>query len=76
VRGQDQSSSSHFGYLDLESRFSASHSLRPIRDMLGLTPHVAQNTYDTGRTKQKPAINGHTTRHPGYAFARRRGSTL
>ncbi len=32
----------------------------------GVTPHVAQNT-----TNRKSAIDGRTTRHPGYALSQR-----
>ena len=66
MRGQHQSSSSPFGYVGLESRGPAKHPLRP-----GVTPHVAQNTYDTGRARQTSAIDGRTTRHPGYAASQR-----
>ncbi len=45
MRGQDQSSSSPFGYVHLESRVPAEHPLCPIGVMLGVTPHVAQSTY-------------------------------
>jgi transposase len=33
---------------------------------LGITPHVAQNT-----SKRRSAIDGRTTRHPGYALSQR-----
>ena len=33
---------------------------------LGVTPHVAQNT-----THRRSAIDGRTTRHPGYALSQR-----
>jgi hypothetical protein len=66
MRGQHQSSSSPFGYVGLESRGPAKHPLRP-----GVTPHVAQNTYDTGRARQTSAIDGRTTRHPGYTASQR-----
>ena len=33
---------------------------------LGVTPHVAQNT-----TNRRSAIDGRTTRHPGYAISQR-----
>ena len=66
MRGQDQLSSSRFGYVDIESRVPAKHPLG-----LGVTPHVAQNTHDTGRARQKSAIDGRTTRHPGYAAGQR-----
>ena len=38
---------------------------------LGATPHVAQNAYDTGKAKRRSAIDGRTTRHPGYAASQR-----
>jgi transposase len=34
--------------------------------LMGITPHVAQNT-----SKQRSAIDGRTTRHPGYAVSQR-----
>ena len=36
-----------------------------VRQM-GITPHVAQNT-----TNRRSAIDGRTTRHPGYALSQR-----
>lgn len=41
MRGQDQSSGSPFGLVDLESRVPAKHPLRRIREILGVTRHVA-----------------------------------
>jgi transposase len=38
---------------------------------LGITPHVAQNAYDTGKARRRSAIDGRTTRHPGYAVSQR-----
>ena len=38
---------------------------------LGATPHVAQNAYDTGKAKQRSAIDGPTMRHPGYLVSQR-----
>jgi transposase len=32
-----------------------------------ITPHVAQNAYDTGKAKRRSNIDGRTTRHAGYA---------
>ena len=35
-----------------------------------ITPHIAVNTYVTKTgTVRKPAIDGRTTRHPGYALS-------
>jgi transposase len=36
-----------------------------------ITPHVAQNQYDTGTARRRSAIDGRTTRHPGYARSQR-----
>ena len=36
-----------------------------------ITPHVAQNQYDTGAVRRRSAIDGRTTRHPGYARSQR-----
>jgi IS5 family transposase len=39
---------------------------------LRITPHVAQNAYDTGKAKRRSAIDGRTTRHPGYGVSQRK----
>ena len=39
---------------------------------LGITPHVAQNAYVTERASRRSAIDGRTTRHPGYALSQKR----
>jgi transposase len=36
-----------------------------------ITPHVARNEYDTGKARRRSAIDGRTTRHPGYAASQR-----
>ncbi len=36
-----------------------------------ITPHVAQNQYDTGKARRRSSIDGRTTRHPGYAIGQR-----
>lgn len=61
MRGQDQSSSSPFGYGDLDSRDPAKHPLWP-----GVAPSVAAPTSDTGRAGQEPAIDDRTTCRPGH----------
>lgn len=38
----------------------------------GITPHVAQNAYDTGKAKRRSAIDGRTTRHPGYGVSQKK----
>jgi transposase len=39
---------------------------------LGVTPHVAQNAYATERATRHLAIDGRTTRHPGYALSQKK----
>ena len=39
---------------------------------LGVTPHVAQNAYATERARRCSAIDGRTTRHPGYALGQKK----
>ncbi len=41
-------------------------SFVPVLRGLNVTPHVAQNT-----SSRRSAINGRTTRHPGYAVSQR-----
>ena len=36
-----------------------------------ITPHIAQNAYDTGKARRRSNIDGRTTRHPGYAVSQR-----
>ena len=36
---------------------------------LGVTPHVAPNAYAIERATRRSAIDGPTTRHPGYALS-------
>ena len=43
---------------------------------LGVTPHVAQNAYDTGKAKRRSAIDGRTTRHPGYGISQRKRNRI
>jgi hypothetical protein len=39
---------------------------------LGITPHLAQHAYDTGKVMRRSAIDGRTTRHPGYGVSQRK----
>lgn len=39
---------------------------------LGITPHVAQNAYDTGKARRRSSIDGRTTRHPGYGVSQKK----
>jgi len=36
-----------------------------------ITPHVAQNAYDTGKARRRSNIDGRTTRHAGYAASQK-----
>lgn len=49
MRGQDQSNSSRFGYVEHESRVPAKHLLRMRRVIEGVTPQAVQNTHEAGR---------------------------
>ena len=39
---------------------------------LGITPHVAQNAYETETARRRSAIDGRTTRYEGYALSQRK----
>jgi IS4 transposase len=39
---------------------------------LGITPHVAQNAYETATARRRSAIDGRTTRHDGYALSQQK----
>ena len=39
---------------------------------LGITPHVAQNAYETATAQRRSVIDGRTTRHPGYALSQKK----
>jgi transposase len=39
---------------------------------LGVTPHVARNAYATERATRRSAIDGRTSRHPGYALSQKK----
>jgi IS5 family transposase len=38
---------------------------------LGITPHVAQNAYDTGTARRRSAIDGRATCRDGYAVSQK-----
>lgn len=48
-----------------DKNFDVPRWVAAVRQM-GITPHVAQNT-----SKRRSAIDGRTTRHPGYALSQR-----
>lgn len=56
--------------LGADKHFDTRDFVMDLREF-GVTPHVAQNTYDTGRARRRSAIDGRTTRHPGYAASQR-----
>lgn len=39
---------------------------------LGITPHVAQNAYETATARRRSAIDGRTTGHAGYAVSQKK----
>jgi Transposase DDE domain len=43
---------------------------------LGITPHVAQNAYETETARRRSAIDGRTTRHDGYALSQKKGKRI
>ena len=49
-----------------DKAFDTADFVMELRE-LGATPHVAQNAYETDKAKRRSAIDGRTTRHPGYA---------
>ncbi|MBZ0253164.1 MAG: IS5 family transposase, partial [Candidatus Methylomirabilis sp.] len=45
------------------------YDMRPVVSSLralGATPHAARHAYETARARRRSAIDGRTTRHPGY----------
>lgn len=41
------------------------------RRELGITPHIAQNSYTTDKVRRRSAIDGRMTRHPDYVASQR-----
>jgi len=56
--------------LGADKGFDTGDFVMELREM-GVTPHVAQNAYDTGKARRRSAIDGRTTRHSGYAVSQR-----
>jgi len=50
--------------------YGAGQFVMELRE-IGLTPHVAQNSYVTAKARRPSAIDGRTTRHSGYAASQR-----
>lgn len=49
MRGQDQSNSSRFGYVEHASRVPTKHLPRMRREIQGVTPQAVQSAYVAGR---------------------------
>jgi len=58
------------GTLAGDKGFDTSDFVAELRER-GITPHVAQNAYDTGKARRRSNIDGRTTRHPGYTVSQR-----
>ena len=58
------------GTLGGDKAFDTADFVTELRER-GITPHVAQNAYDTGRARRRSNIDGRTTRHPGYDASQR-----
>jgi transposase len=58
------------GTLAGDKGFDTADFVAELRDRR-ITPHVAQNTYDTGKAKRRSSIDGRTTRHAGYAASQK-----
>jgi len=58
------------GTLAGDKGFDTSDFVAELRERR-ITPHVAQNAYDTGKARRRSNIDGRTTRHPGYTVSQR-----
>ena len=58
------------GTLAGDKGFDTADFVAELRDRR-ITPHVAQNAYDTGKAKRRSNIDGRTTRHAGYAASQK-----
>lgn len=58
------------GTLAGDKGFDTADFVAELRER-GITPHVAQNAYDTGKARRRSSIDGRTTRHPGYVVSQR-----
>jgi transposase len=58
------------GTLAGDKGFETADLVAELRDRR-LTPHVAQNAYDTGKARRRSNIDGRTTRHAGYAASQK-----
>lgn len=58
------------GTLAGDKGFDTADFVAELRER-GITPHLAQNQYDTDKARRRSNIDGRTTRHPGYAISQR-----
>ena len=58
------------GTLAGDKGFDTANLVAELRDR-GITPYIAQNAYDTGKTRRRSNIDGRITRHPGYASSQK-----
>jgi hypothetical protein len=58
------------GTLAGDKGFDTADFVAELRDRR-ITPHVAQNAYDTGKAKRRSNIDVRTTRHAGYAASQK-----
>ncbi len=58
------------GTLAGDKGFDTADFMAELRDRR-ITPHVAQNAYDTGKARPRSNIDGRTTGHPGYLASQR-----
>ncbi|MBK1695654.1 IS5 family transposase [Rhodovibrio salinarum] len=56
--------------LAADKGFDTGDFVMELREM-GITPHVAQNSYVTDKARRRSAIDRRTTRHPGYTVSQR-----
>lgn len=56
--------------LGADKGFDTGDFVMELRE-LGITPHVAQNSYATDKARRRSAIDGRTTRHDGYVASQR-----
>lgn len=58
------------GTLARDKGFDTADFVAELRERR-ITPHVAQNQYDTGAARRRSNIDGRTTRHAGYRASQR-----
>ena len=57
--------------LGADKGYDARDFVMELRE-LGITPHIAQNAYETAAARRRSAIDGRTTRHDGYALSQKK----